>query len=99
MKYERRSVRGRRHQAFPFEGTEPHRRRVKLADKQRAICSDRILHYYSKVTQSLKTAAASWLLILGAFVFTSAGQEPTDVSQPFSPAPYQVGERLTYTVS
>jgi len=51
------------------------------------------------VTQSLKTAAASWLLILGAFVFTSAGQEPTDVSQPFSPAPYQVGERLTYTVS
>jgi len=98
MKYWPISARGR-HRAFPFEGTEACRRRVKSADKQCAICSDRILHYYSRVTQRLKIAAASCLLILGAFVFTSSAQEPTDLAQPFSPAPYQLGERLTYTVS
>jgi len=64
------------------------------------ICSDCILHYDSKVTQSLKFATACLLLVLGAFVLPSSAQQ-TDAtaSQPFSPAPYRVGERLTYNVS
>ena len=37
---------------------------------------------------------------MGAFALTSvAAQEPTDGFSSFSPAPYQVGERLTYNVS
>ncbi len=65
-----------------------------------AICSDRILHYDSKVTQSLKFATSCLLLILGAFVFSSSAQQgDSQSSQPFSPAPYRVGERLTYNVS
>jgi hypothetical protein len=39
-------------------------------------------------------------LLLGAFVFSSSAQQTGDLaSQPFSPAPYRVGERLTYNVS
>ena len=65
-----------------------------------AICSDPVLHYDSKVTQSLKLATACLLLVLGAFVLPSAAQQTSDLtSQPFSPAPYRVGERLTYNVS
>ena len=65
-----------------------------------AICSDCVLHYDSKVTQSLKFATACLLLILGAFVLPSSAQQTGDLtSQPFSPAPYRVGERLTYNVS
>jgi hypothetical protein len=62
------------------------------------------LNYDSKVTQRLKLAAA-WhsfiiLLVLGAFALPSYAQSPADVvSQPFSPGPYRVGERLTYNVS
>jgi hypothetical protein len=56
------------------------------------------------VTQRLKLAAA-WHsliipLVLGAFALPSYAQSASEVvSQPFSPAPYQVGERLTYNVS
>jgi len=65
-----------------------------------AICSDRILHYDSKVDQRLKLAAACLLLILGAFALPSSAQQTDDLaSRPFSPAPYRVGERLTYNVS
>jgi len=65
-----------------------------------AICSDCILHYDSKVTQSLKFPAACLLLVLGAFVLSSSAQQTGDLaSQPFSPGPYRVGERLTYNVS
>ena len=65
-----------------------------------AICSDRILNYDSKVTQRLKLAAACFLLVLGAFALPSSAQQTDDsASRPFSPAPYRVGERLTYTVS
>src|SRR5688572_2152897 len=39
-------------------------------------------------------------LVLGAFAFPSSAQNTTnEVSQPFSPAPYKVGERLTFNVS
>jgi hypothetical protein len=39
-------------------------------------------------------------LVLGAFGLPISAQTTTDVvSQPFSPAPYKVGERLTYNVS
>ena len=70
------------------------------AEQGCAICSDRILHYDSKVTQSLKFATACLLLVLGAFVLPSSAQQTeTQASQPFSPAPYRVGERLTYNVS
>lgn len=66
----------------------------------RAICYDRILHYDSKVTQSLKLATACLLLVLGAFVLPVSAQQTEDPTyQPFSPAPYRVGERLTYNVS
>jgi hypothetical protein len=52
------------------------------------------------VTQSLKFATACLLLVLGAFVLLSSAQQTGDLaSQPFSPAPYRVGERLTYNVS
>jgi hypothetical protein len=58
------------------------------------------LLYDSKVTQSLKFPTACLLLVLGAFVFSSPAQQTGDLtSQPFSPAPYRVGERLTYNVS
>jgi len=68
--------------------------------RSRAICYDRILHYDSKVTQSLKLPIACLLLVLGAFVLSpSAQQTETPAYPPFSPAPYRVGERLTYNVS
>ena len=52
------------------------------------------------VTQSLKLATACLLLVLGAFVLpVSAQQTDRPAYQPFSPAPYRVGERLTYNVS
>jgi len=38
-------------------------------------------------------------LILGALIFTASAQQQGDPTQPFSPAPYRVGERLTYNVS
>jgi Protein of unknown function (DUF3108) len=52
------------------------------------------------VTQRLKFAAACIVLVLGALVLSSSAQQtnPT-ASQAFSPAPYQIGERLTYNVS
>jgi hypothetical protein len=56
------------------------------------------------MTQRLKLANAWHLfviaLVLGGFALPSTAQSPTDVvSQPFSPAPYKVGERLTFNVS
>ncbi len=51
------------------------------------------------MTQSLKFATACLLLVLGAFLPSSAQQKGDLTSQPFSPAPYQVGERLTYNIS
>jgi hypothetical protein len=52
------------------------------------------------VTQRLKLAAACLLLVLGAFAFPfSAQQTDESASQPFSPGPYRVGERLTYNIS
>lgn len=52
------------------------------------------------MTQRLKFPTACLLLVLGAFVLSSSAQETGDLtSQPFSPAPYRVGERLTYNVS
>ncbi len=56
------------------------------------------------MTQRLKLAAAWHLfviaLVLGAFALPSSAQSTTNVvSQPFSPAPYRVGERLTFNVS
>jgi len=56
------------------------------------------------MTQRLKLATAWHLfviaLILGAFAHPSSAQSRThDNYQPFSPAPYQVGERLTFNVS
>jgi hypothetical protein len=52
------------------------------------------------VTQSLKLAAACLILILGAFVLPSSAQQTTELAlQPFSPAPYRTGERLTYNIS
>ncbi len=39
-------------------------------------------------------------MALGALAFSSSAQNPSDASStPFSPAPYRVGERLTYNVS
>jgi hypothetical protein len=58
------------------------------------------LNYDSKVTQRLKLAAACLLLVLGALALPSFAQQTNDLtSRPFSPAPYRVGERLTYNVS
>lgn len=52
------------------------------------------------MTQRLKFPTACLLLVLGAFVLSSSAQETGDLtSQPFSPAPYRVGERLTYNLS
>lgn len=52
------------------------------------------------MTQSLKFATSCLLLILGAFVLSPSAQQPdTQALQSFSPAPYRVGERLTYNVS
>jgi hypothetical protein len=66
-----------------------------------AFCSDRILNYDSKVTSRLKLATTGHIfviaLLLGALASPSNAQSST--SQPFSPAPYKVGERLTYNVS
>ena len=64
------------------------------------ICYEPVLHYDSKVTQSLKLATACLLLVLGAFALPVSAQQPEGLTyQPFSPAPYSVGERLTYNVS
>lgn len=74
--------------------------RVQFSHEGCAICSDCILHYDSKVTQRLKFPTACLLLVLGAFVLSFSAQQTDGVtSQPFSPAPYRVGERLTYNVS
>lgn len=51
------------------------------------------------VTQSLKFATSCLLVLLAAFVLSSSAQQADTQSQPFSPAPYRVGERLTYNVS
>ena len=52
------------------------------------------------MTQSLKLATACLFLVLGAFFLPLKAQQTDDTtSQPFSPAPYRVGERLTYNVS
>lgn len=52
------------------------------------------------MTQSLKLAAACLLIVLGAFALPSSAQQTDDLAtQPFSPAPYRVGERLTYNIS
>lgn len=51
------------------------------------------------MTQSLKFATACLLLVLGAFVLPASAQTDNPASLPFSPAPYRVGERLTYNVS
>jgi hypothetical protein len=69
-----------------------------------AICSDRFLNYDSKVTQRLKLAAA-WqsiaiIVLVGAFALPASAQITSEAaSQPFSSAPYKVGERLTFNVS
>ena len=48
----------------------------------------------------MKLSAACLLLVLGAFAFPFSAQQTDDLaSQPFSPAPYRIGERLTYDVS
>jgi hypothetical protein len=58
------------------------------------------LNYDSKVIPRLKFAAACIFLVLGAFAFPFSAQQPKGVtSEPFSPAPYRLGERLTYNVS
>jgi len=56
------------------------------------------------MTQRLKFPTAWHLfviaLVLGAFVLPSSAQNTSGVvSQPFSPGPYRVGERLTFNVS
>lgn len=52
------------------------------------------------MTQSLKLSAACLLLIIGAFVLPSSAQQTNEPAlQPFSPAPYRIGERLTYNIS
>ena len=56
------------------------------------------------MTQRLKFATVLHLfviaLVLGAFVLPSSAQSTSDVpSQPVSPGPYRVGERLTFSVS
>lgn len=52
------------------------------------------------MTQSLKFATSCLLVLLAAFVLSSSAQQAdTQATQPFSPAPYRVGERLTYNVS
>lgn len=52
------------------------------------------------MTQRLKFASACIVLVLGVLVFSSSAQQTTQTtSQPLSPSPYQVGERLTYNVS
>lgn len=56
------------------------------------------------MTQRLKFATVRHFfviaLVLGAFVLPSSAQSTSDVaSQPVSPGPYRVGERLTFSVS
>jgi hypothetical protein len=53
------------------------------------------------VTQRLKRLAicAAIVFLLGLLVAVSAQRPSEIVSVPFSPAPYRVGERLTYNVS
>jgi hypothetical protein len=56
------------------------------------------------MTQRLKLTTVCPLfiiaLVLGSFALPVSAQSATDVvSQPFSPAPYKVGERLTFNVS
>lgn len=52
------------------------------------------------MTQPLKLAAACLLLVLGAFALPISAQQTDNLAyQPFSPAPYKVGERLTYDIS
>ena len=52
------------------------------------------------MTQRLKLAGLSLISLPGTFAFPFSAQQTDDLaSQPFSPAPYRVGERLTYDVS
>ena len=63
------------------------------------ICCDLILNYDSKMTQRLKLVACL-LLVFGALALPSSAQSVTDgVPQPSLPAPYRLGERLTFNVS
>jgi hypothetical protein len=62
-----------------------------------AIYLDRFFNYDSKVTQRLKFAAACIVLVLGALVLSSSAQQTNQTTS--QPAPYQIGERLTYNVS
>ncbi|HEY8186111.1 MAG TPA: DUF3108 domain-containing protein [Pyrinomonadaceae bacterium] len=55
------------------------------------------MNYDSRVTQRLKLAAACLLLVLGPFALSSSAQQTDD--RPFSPAPYRIGEQLTYNIS
>jgi hypothetical protein len=62
------------------------------------------MNYDSMMTQRLKLTPSRLLfviaLILGAFGLPVSAQTSTDVaSQPFSPAAYKVGERITFNVS
>jgi uncharacterized protein DUF3108 len=62
------------------------------------------LNYDSMMTQRLKLTTVWHLfiitLVLGAFGLPVSAQTSTEVAaQPFSPAPYRVGERLTFNVS
>ncbi len=81
--------------------------RLQLSEVGASICSDAVLNYDSKVTQRLKLRAACnflALLLVPALLFwvvaitSVAAQDPTD-GPSFSPAPYQIGEHLTYNVS
>lgn len=51
------------------------------------------------MTLRLKFATACLILVLGALALPSSAQQADALGEPFSPAPYRVGERLTYTVS
>lgn len=52
------------------------------------------------MNQSLKPALCITLLLLTTLILNASGQRRDDISSlPFSPAPYRVGERLTYDIS
>jgi len=65
------------------------------------ICSSRVLNYIHGVNPRLKAPAILSSFVLLAVLAVSSGSQVVkgQGSQPFSPAPYRVGERLTYNIS
>ena len=83
----------------PIEGTVAHTTRV--SSRGHWFAPRQLRSYHAKVPQELKLLPLKILILPLLILLCSPGwaQSGDDATIPFSPAPYRVGERLTYDVS